>query len=385
MMNIEQIQHATILLVDDEPTGLGVLFNYFTELGLTVRVAQSGEGALELIKENTPDIILLDILMPGIDGFEVCRRLKENDDTRDIPVIFMSALTDTVDKVKGFEAGGVDYITKPLQHEELLARVNTHLTIRNLQQQLQAQNVRLDRQNEQLKELNANKDKFFSIIAHDLQSPLSSLRTITQCAAEHLESDNLEKLKEIIELQQTSTDKLFKLLENLLTWSRIQRGMIEYRPQPIEIGTIVARNIALFALNAAHKQITLRNSIQEEMTAYADYQMVDTIVRNLIANALKFTDAHGTVTVSATQKAHDIAVSVSDTGIGIEKKHLPKLFRIDVKYKRLGTAHEQGTGLGLILCKEFVERNGGRIWVESEVGKGSRFTVSLPWEHVEKP
>jgi signal transduction histidine kinase len=157
--------------------------------------------------------------------------------------------------------------------------------------------------------------------------------------------------------------------------------MLEYNPQSIHVKGIVDRNVALFMPNAEQKQITLKISIPEEVIVYADFNMVDTVIRNLVSNALKFTHPGGTVDVSVRQDEKYIEVSVSDTGIGIAREHLSKLFRIETKYKKSGTAREKGTGLGLILCKELVEKNGGTIWVESEVGKGTTFRVTLPRAH----
>jgi len=385
MMNSIENDAGTILIVDDNPTNLGVLFNSLTEIGFKVLVAEDGEKALAQVERTQPHIILLDVLMPGIDGFETCRRLKRLKASSDIPVIFMTALSDTVDKVKGFEAGGVDYITKPLQHEEVLARVKAHLTIRQLQQQLQEQNellaqqnVLLEEKNEQLEELNASKDKFFSIIAHDLRSPFTGFLGLTQFIVENIEDWGKDKIKDITAKLHTSAENLYALLGNLLTWSRIQRGMVEHHPQPMDIREVVARNVALFTPNAKQKQITLRNSIDERLMVYADLQMVDTVVRNFLSNALKFTNTGGTVSVSAEPHEARVHVSVSDTGIGIPEKRVSQLFRIDAKYKRTGTAGEQGTGLGLILCKELVEQNDGRIWVEREVENGTTFTFALP-------
>lgn len=235
--------------------------------------------------------------------------------------------------------------------------------------------------NTQLQELNAGKDKFFSIIAHDLRGPLNSLKVLTQVTEDQFDSYSPDKLKEVVALQHTSIDNLCNLLENLLTWSRIQRGMIEYQPQQTDVKGVIERNIALLTSNAEQKQITLRSSIPEKVFAYADPNMVDTIVRNLLSNALKFTGPSGTVDVSTTQDEAHVNVSVSDTGMGIDEKTLPKLFRIDTVYHKRGTAGEKGTGLGLILCKEFVEKNEGKIGVKSEVGKGSTFTFTLPKKH----
>lgn len=365
------MNNATILIVDDNPTNLQVLLSSLQETGFETLIAQSGEGALRQVKYAQPEIILLDVMMPGIDGFETCRRLKENKTTREIPVIFMTALSDTVDKIKGFEVGGVDYITKPFQHEEVLARVNAHLTIRKLQQQLQ-------KKNEQLRELNASKDKFFSIIAHDLKTPFSALLGFTRAVADSSVNFSPDEMNEIFIDLRKSAENLYALLENLLSWSRIQKGVMEHQPDHIDLHELVMQNVTLFTPNTMQKQITLLNSLKKETFAYADHNMVDTVIRNLLSNALKFTDTNGKVEVSATQDDQFVEVSVTDTGVGIREEDIPKLFRIDVKYKNIGTAGEEGTGLGLNLCKDLVEKNGGKIWVESEVGKGTTFRFTLP-------
>lgn len=363
-MNITELQDSTILIVDDNADNLNVLLATLTQAGFTVLAKRDGENALELAKRKPPDLILLDILMPGISGFETCRRLKEDETTQDIPVIFMSALTDTVDKVKGFELGAVDYITKPFQHEEVLARVKAHLTIVHQRRQLQ--------------ELNANKDKFFSILAHDLRNPFSSLQMLIQFTLDNLADSGQTTLERTMEKLQSSTDNVYDLLENLLTWSRIQRGVMEYQPRPVHMHEVVNRNLALLTSQAAQKQIALSSKIEEDIVVSVDAHMVDAIVRNLLTNAIKFTHSGGRVSVSVTQDEHDLRVSVSDTGLGIGEEHISKLFQIGSHYKRFGTAQEKGTGMGLILCKEFVAQHGGTIWVESEVDHGSTFIFTLP-------
>ncbi len=383
---------ANILVVDDTHANLRLLTKMLTKEGYAVRPVPAGKMAILSAETSPPDLILLDIMMPDMTGYEVCEQLKADECMRAIPIIFISALNEIFDMVKAFDLGGVDYITKPFRPEEVLARVETHLALRNLQKNLQQKNSQLQqeifertqaenalrRSEQELRELNASKDKFFSIIAHDLKGPLSSLKDLIQFTEEHLESYRPGKLKEIIVLQRSATENLFKLLENLLTWSRLQRGKIEYVPQQVDLKEIIVRSVELLAPTAEHKQITLRNLLQEKVKIYADPNMIDTVVRNLASNALKFTHSGGTVEILVQTNENDVEVSITDSGIGIAQEHLPKLFRIETKFKRLGTVREKGTGLGLILCKEFVERHGGRIWVESEVDKGSRFKFTLP-------
>ena len=374
---------ATILIVDDNPVNLEMLFRYFEYSALKTLAAQDGESALLQIEHTRPDLILLDVLMPGFDGFETCRRLKANESTQDIPVIFMTALSATADKVKGFDVGGVDYITKPFQYEEVIARVNAHLTIRRQQQQLQEQTALLEEKNAQLKALNASKDKFFSIIAHDLKSPFAGLLVVANLIKENLERWNKDKIIHFADQLQESVDTLYALIENLLTWSRFQQGAMEYHPQYVKIQYIIARNVALLIHNAQQKQITLRNSVQEQIPAFIEVNMIDVVVRNLLSNAIKFTKPGGTVEISATHDENTLKVAISDTGIGIPEEILPNLFRIGVKTRQIGTGGERGTGLGLILCKEFIDQHGGTIRVESEVGRGSTFWFTLPKKPME--
>ena len=377
-------EHGVILAVDDTPENLGLLFEYLDQAGFTVLLVQNGENALKQAEQNLPDLILLDIMMPGLNGFEVCQLLKKNAKTRGIPVIFMTALNDPEDKIKGFELGGVDYITKPIQYREVLARVKTHLTLRRLQQELEEKNRHLERQGEQLQELNASKDRFFSILSHDLRSPFNGLCGITEILLDHFDDFPPEKIKDFLGRLKESTDMLYALLENLLTWSRVQAGRLDYFPQQLEIHELIRNTVQLFSPNAEQKQISLVNTVKEPVYAVGDGKMIDTVIRNLLSNAIKFTHPGGKVHISAQQDETQLTVSVSDSGIGIDKDHQPRLFRIDESFKRLGTAEERGTGLGLILCKEFIEQHHGTIWVESESGKGSTFRFTLPLHRDEK-
>lgn len=376
--SIQQTSQGVILVVDDTPENLGVLFNYLDRRGFTVLLLQNGENALKQAENMRPDLILLDVMMPELNGFDVCQRLKAQETTRDIPVIFMTALSETVNKVKGFEVGGVDYITKPIHCEEVEARIKTHLMLRQLQRDLQEKNAALSEKNAQLQAANASKDRFFSIISHDLRAPFIGLLSLTQTIAQEFESYPKENLKPLLVKLWKTAETFYTLLENLLTWSRSQLGVIEYQPHLLNIRESILRNLRIFESPAQEKQIRLEMTVTETTPVYADEKMIDTVIRNLLSNALKFTHPGGTISIAASQDGQTATVTINDTGVGIAAANLCRLFRIDSHYKREGTANEQGTGLGLVLCKEFIEKNRGTIGVESKVGTGSKFWFTLP-------
>ena len=326
--------------------------------------AGNGKQALSMIPEACPDLILLDVMMPGMDGFEVCEQLKKIPGTKDIPVIFLTARVETTDVLKGFRVGAVDYVTKPFKGAELLSRIKTHLELKFAR--------------ERLKELNATKDKLFSIIAHDLRNPLQVLLFSAELLCKHFDNFDAEKKKEFINKIYVGTNQVSELLENLLEWSKSQRGVIESKFEKIDLDILAGENIDLFKENGEKKNILLRSDIGKGIYAFADRNMIRIVIRNLISNAIKFTKNGGQVTITASVSPGSVHVSVSDTGIGINEDNLSHLFRIDKQKSTLGTAKEKGSGLGLILCKEFVEKNNGTITVTSTPGEGSNFTFTLP-------
>jgi signal transduction histidine kinase len=361
----------TILLVDDDRRNIESLSNYFMLSKFHIIVAQDGEEALRTVKTVQPDLILLDVVMPGINGFETCQQLKANEATRDIPVIFMTGLRELKTKIEAFQAGGVDYLSKPFSYEEVMARVNVHLALRKLQRQLQ-------QQNDELQTLNANKDQFLSIIVNDLKKPFAEIFVAAERIKQQLHQKQQEPVKQSIKSLQDAVQNYHALLENLLLWARVQQRLIEYAPQPLELPHLVVRNIALFTANAVKKQIALKNSMPPQLRISADLTMIDTVIHNLLSNAIKFTRPGGSVKISATDDEDTVTLVVSDTGIGIPPDRLEHLFQIGAKHQRVGTADEKGTGLGLILCRAFVQQHGGTITVESTIEQGSTFWVTLP-------
>lgn len=240
----------------------------------------------------------------------------------------------------------------------------------------------VDERTRELYDANATKDKFFSIISHDLKGPFSSVISLIDMMINDYKEFNEEEKKYSLKQIQLSAKNTYKLLENLLLWSRNQRGKIEINPELIDLNDIIDVAVRLLSSSAQRKNITLINNSEKSITAYFDKNTIVTVINNLISNALKFTPINGKVTVTAEKNNDLVLVSVEDNGVGISESDLKKLFRIDVSHSTKGTESEVGTGLGLILCKEFVEKNGGKIWVESEVKKGSKFKFNIPADNI---
>jgi signal transduction histidine kinase len=229
-----------------------------------------------------------------------------------------------------------------------------------------------------LKEALQTKDKFFSIIAHDLRGPIGTLMNTIQFLAENIDELSKEELYELLQLNSKSIKNTFELLENLLTWARSQKGAIEYKPEIIDLKKIVRHTLDILSDIADKKTISIITDIPEDESAFFDKDMITTVIRNLISNSIKFTPVGGSIFISTKKNDNQIEITIRDTGVGISEENLRKLFRIDQNKSTFGTQGEKGTGLGLILCREFVEKNGGEIWVESETGKGSSFIFTLP-------
>ncbi|MCX6277295.1 MAG: hybrid sensor histidine kinase/response regulator [Bacteroidetes bacterium] len=363
--NLPEHKIPIILIVDDIPANLKLLGDILKSEGYKIRPVPNGEMALQVAEKEKPGLILLDIMMPGIDGYEVCRRLKENPALKDIPVIFISALNDTDDIVKALAMGGVDYISKPFQSEEVRARVQTHLKIYQL--------------SKELKEINATKDKFFSIIAHDLRSPFTAFLGLTKMMVEDKKNLSPEMIDKMVGMLNKSATNLFSLLENLLEWSLMQRGATSFVPESFLLNSKVSDCIELTLDAARNKEILINTNIPDSLAVYADKRMFEAVIRNLITNALKFTPKGGTITVSAMlADTNFVEITIRDTGIGISADLIDKLFLLDAQTGRKGTEGEPSSGLGLIICKDFIEKHGGEIWIESEEGNGAAFTFSMP-------
>lgn len=244
--------------------------------------------------------------------------------------------------------------------------------------ELKLEKEKIEEKKKELEELNATKDKFFSIIAHDLKNPFNTVIGLSELLLYRYEYYDDEKIKEFIEQINNFSSNAYNLLDNLLQWARSQTGRIKVKPSDIDIEKLIQENISLLQDNAKQKHIDLHAEMDKELYCYADSNMVNTVIRNLISNAIKFTPKNGNVIIKAEEKKENVKVSVTDNGVGIDKEDIPKLFNLTTNFSSEGTDSEQGTGLGLILCKEFIEKNNGEIWVDSKKGEGSSFIFTLP-------
>ena len=228
-----------------------------------------------------------------------------------------------------------------------------------------------------LREANATKDKFFSIIAHDLKNPFNSIVGFSDLLLKNIDKYDKDKILNFVKNINNSSKQAFILLENLLLWARSQSGNIEFYPTKNNLKNIIQENILLAENQANNKEIQIENHITDDYFVFCDKNMINTVIRNLLTNAVKFTTNKGKITTAIKLIENNYEVTISDTGVGISPENIDKLFRIDSKHQTLGTADEKGTGLGLILCKEFIEKHKGKIWAESEKGKGSDFKFTL--------
>ncbi len=373
-------QTVKILIVDDIPENISTLFSFLDENNFEVLVARDGSSALELVNYESPDLILLDIMMPGIDGFETCKILKSNVKTQDIPIIFMSALSETTDKVKGFDLGAVDYITKPIRQEEVLARINTHITIRNLQHELQLKNEELKYKNNELatknielKQINAELDAFSHTVAHDLKNPLGNLMTMTDFLAEEYASNLGTEGKVCLDNIFSSSKKMISIINALLLLSSITKR------QEIDLTALNMSDIIyqveqrLANMIKQHQAKLIMPDNWPVVMGYAPW--IEEVWVNYLNNGLKYGGKPPILELGATEEINAVRFWVRDNGDGIDKQASAKLF---TPFTRLHKGSAEGHGLGLSIVQRIISRLQGKVGVESEPGKGSVFYFTLP-------
>lgn len=361
----------TILAVDDIATNIMLLKAVLSRAKYKIVTASGGIEALEKVAAVNPDLILLDIMMPDLDGYEVLKRLKADPAHDDIPVIFLTALHNPEDIVKGFKYGASDYISKPFNHEELITRVTHHIYLAAAQRTIL-------QQRDELQATVEARDKMYSVIAHDLRSPIGTLKMVFNMLSINITADQVgEDNYEMISMGNNITESTFMLLDNLLKWTKSQIGRMNTVFQEVDISEVVLFASKMSDLVAQVKNVEVEYEIPGPIKVHCDVDMVKTIMRNLMSNAIKYSQEGGRIVISIRETPTHAEISVRDFGIGIKEEDIPKLLNPEIHHTTYGTRNEEGSGLGLQLVQDLTRRNGGSLTVESKEGEGSTFTFSI--------
>lgn len=360
-----------ILVVDDVVSNVLLLKILLTNEGFLIITANNGEECIETAKTEKPDLILLDVMMPGISGFDTAVILKKEAETQEIPIIFLTALNNPSELVHGFQVGANDFLTKPFNKEELVMRVMHQV-------QLVAAKRIIVRQNEELKRTISNRDKMYSVIAHDLRSPMASIRMVLNLVVSAISPDVIgPEMFELLDKANKESEETHDLLDNLLKWTKSQTGRINVVYQDFDINEVIPGVVEIFSMIAFTKKITLEYKPNcDKLVVRADNDMLKTVVRNFLSNAVKFSPENSTIEIITGIEGEFAKISIRDHGVGIAPERLGELFhKGETTY---GTSGEEGSGLGLQLCADFARKNGGDVAVESVLGEGSTFSVLVP-------
>ena len=360
-----------ILIVDDVPQNLQVLRSTLQKSNYRIAAANNGEVALRYLQKNTPDLILLDVMMPVINGFEVCKQIKAQDHLKDIPVIFLTARTEKEDVVKGFEAGGVDYITKPFNMSELISREKTHISLKN------ARDTILN-MNESLIALNEEKTELMHIASHDLKNPLTAILMHAQSLKDlnPIESESYEGGEAILR----SGSKMLDIITNLLDMQRLEAGQEDSTPELIDIIELVSQVLKEHQSHAQKKQMHVQwNPENELFFTESNWRLLQQILDNLISNALKYTPPGGNITVDVQAGPESsLRLSIQDSGPGFTPEDQERMFQKFARLSAQPTADEDSTGLGLSIVKRLCELLDIELQLETQAGEGSCFTLVMP-------
>ena len=360
-----------VLIVDDVVSNVLLLKILLANEKFQVCTASNGKDCIEISRKEHPDLILLDVMMPDLNGFDTAVILKKGEDTKDIPIIFLTALNTPQDLVHGFQVGASDFLTKPFNKEELVMRVTQQISL------VAAKRI-IEQQNQELRATLNNRDKMYSVIAHDLRSPMASIRMVLNLVVASASPETVgEEIYNLLDQANRESEEVHDLLDNLLKWTKSQTGRLNVVKQELELNDIIPGVVEIFDNIAATKHIKLElKSESDSLKVEADNDMLKTVVRNFLSNAIKFSPADSTIEITMTKENEFAKVSVRDHGVGIASDRLDSIFhKGETTY---GTGGEEGSGLGLQLCQDFARKNGGDCTVESVEGQGSTFSVLIP-------
>jgi two-component system sensor histidine kinase/response regulator len=360
-----------ILIVDDVVSNVLLLKILLTNEKFQVCTANCGNMCVEQAKAEKPDLILLDVMMPDISGFDTAVILKKDPETADIPIIFLTALNNPSDLVHGFQVGANDFLTKPFNKEELIVRVMHQIV-------LVAAKRLIQKQNEELRATINNRDKMYSVIAHDLRSPMASIRMVLNLVVSAVSREAVgPELFDLLDKANRESEECHDLLDNLLKWTKSQTGRLNVMLQNLDLNDIVPGVVEIFDMIALTKNIKLQyQGTSSPLLVRADNDMLKTVVRNFLSNAIKFSPENSVIEIKMVAEGDFAKVSVCDHGVGIAPERLSTIFaKGETTY---GTGGEEGSGLGLQLCADFSRKIGGDVMVESVLGEGSTFSVLVP-------
>ena len=362
---------SLILVVDDVQQNIQVVGAMLREAGYSIMPATSGAAALQRVQKKLPDLILLDFMMPEMDGLEVCRRLKSDAGTRDVPVIFLTASNEMNHLVQALEAGAVDYVTKPFNPPELLARVRTHLELKHSRDMI-------FRYSRQLAHLNNEKNEFMGIVAHDLRNPLGTIKGFAEVLLEDSQMPR-DEFEDFTRRIRDTAQRMAEMVQNLLDANRIERDEMEVSLAPCELSEILRSVVQAYQPRAAAKRQTIHlEDSAGPLIVNADRNVTVQVVENLVSNAIKYSP-HGKKIFARLRAVEGAArCEVQDEGPGLSAEDQHKLFGKFARLSAKPTGGEPATGLGLSIVKKMVEAMNGRVWCESEPGQGATFVVEFP-------
>ena len=359
-----------ILVVDDEKKNRIFLKDVLEVKGYHVSEAEDGKQAFHRVMNDPPDVILLDVMMPGMDGFEVCRRLKKDPKTASIPILMVTALSERSDRIKGIEAGANEFLSKPIDHHEVVLRVHNAVYAKHLFDQLQEDYKRL-------KDLESLRDNLTHMIIHDLRQPITVISGYFQLLQLHAGDRTTEKQRDVFEQVSRAVNVLIEMVESLLDVTRLEAGKMPLNLSHCDLNELVEEAVQALGPLKDNHNVHIKSS-DDPVSAFCDKDLIRRVIANLVGNAVKYTPESTEVRITVETNELQPRIAVSDTGAGIPKEYHDKIFDKFGQAKSRQEGKKYSTGLGLTFCKLAVEAHGGEIGVESESGKGSNFWFVLP-------